>query len=150
VKTSAISCIFYIKFLIKTVCADLRIVLYLLSRSRLFLFILPYIFIFAYQTIPAARRRSRARSFPPPALFAHQDFYCARLSKHQTIDKRRHVCVCLRVTALLLSSDKHVCTDDFIPENNILYFTTTTTTTTTTSADDDVISMQYSVHRKPI
>jgi len=51
------------------------------------------------------------------------------------------VCVYLRVTSLLLSSDKHVCTDDFIPENNIPFFTTTTTTATTASADDDVISM---------
>lgn len=32
--------------------------------GRFFLFILAYIFIFAYQTISAARRRSRARSFP--------------------------------------------------------------------------------------
>jgi hypothetical protein len=51
------------------------------------------------------------------------------------------VCVCFRVTALLLSSDKHVCTDDFIPENNILFFTTIISTADDDDDDDGVISI---------
>lgn len=109
------------------------------SRSRLFLFILPYIFIFAYQFQQPGGGRVLGLSLLQRCL--RIGIFIVHGSRNTKLSINVDMCVCLRVTALLLSSDKHVCTDDFIPENNIIFFTTTTTSTTTTSTDDNVISM---------